>query len=437
MADRTGLEGLRRTLYQLRGLFLPAAAWEGEVLPRRVAGYQPLWLDQLLASGEFLWVGQGGKVAFLVPGEPPPVPLLLPGREPAAGLAEGEAEEHPDLSPGARQVLAALGRRGASFLGPLAAAAGLTPAEALAALWELVWAGLVTNDTFAPLREHLRLRGAGRGAGASAGREGWRLRSGLGRSVAGGTGRWSLVAESLGLPGAGAMASRPEAAPPAGPDAGAEARAREARAEAQVAALLDRYGVVAREMAVAEGMAWGELYPVLQRLELRGDVRRGYFIAGLSGAQFARPQVVDRLRAVDPQAAGRGDRPAPEVTVLPALDPANPWGLILPLPSAAEGRFRLVRAPGNYLVTWDGEPVLAVEGEGRRLVPLATLTPERLPGALAALRQLLEPVGRGRARRRVEVERWGDRPVTESPVAEALLAAGFERGYRRFVLYPG
>lgn len=444
VADRTGLEGLRRTLYQLRGLFLPAAAWE-EVLPRRVAGYEPLWLDQLLASGEFLWVGKGGKVAFLIPGEPPPVPLSVPGGElspvpppggePAAGVAEEGAEEHPNLSPGARQVLAALRRRGASFLGPLAAAAGLTPPEALAALWELVWAGLVTNDTFAPLREHLRLRGAGRGAGAPAGGSRRQLRAGLGPSVAGGTGRWSLVAESLGLPGFGTMAPGPGAS---GSGAAADAGAREARVEAQVAALLDRYGVVAREMAVAEGMAWSELYPVLQRLELRGEVRRGYFIAGLSGAQFARPQVVDRLRAEDLRAADRDDRPAPpEVAVLPALDPANPWGLILPLPPAAEGRFRLVRAPGNYLVVWDGEPVLAVEGEGRRLVPLTTLTPERLPGALAALRQLLEPVGRGRARRRVEVERWGDRPVTESPVAEALLAAGFERGYRRFVLYPG
>ncbi len=378
-----GLPGLRRTLEQLQGVWLPAAAWERDVLPRRLTGYQPGWLDQLLAGGEFRWVGRGDRVAFFG-GQ------SCPGPVPAAA----------DLSPVATAVLAALQRRGASFLGALAPAANLTPPEALTALWELVAAGLVTNDTFTPLRERQRGGGA---AAPRRGMSGRQLRAALGQAVAGGTGRWSLVEP---------VAAEPDP---------------EAEGYAQAELLLQRYGVLTREAAVAEGVPWGHLYPVLKRLELSGRVRQGYFVSGLTGVQYARPEVVDQLRAVAPAAAGP--------IVLAAADPANPWGALLPLPEPAEGRLRLALVPGTYLVLLAGEPVLVAEGYGRRLVPLATLTPERLPAALGALHSLLESAVPGQSVRRLEVQRWADRPVTQSPVATALEQAGFERSYRGFCLY--
>lgn len=415
----SGPVALRRALRQLQGLYLPAAQWEREVLPRRVTGYQPSWLDQLLAGGELLWAADGDRIAFFSAEDMPA--LAAPPGDPAGRAAA--------LSADAGHVLEALRRRGAAFLGPLAltasgvAGAALTPARTLAALWELVGAGLATNDTFAPLRELLRRSGGrlpgARAAGKSAGATPRELLMSRGRraaeaavtaAVAGGTGRWSLLPWAWDDP----------------------LPASEGRAAAWVNLLLDRYGVLGREMAVAEAGAppWGQLLPLLRQMELQGRVRQGYFIAGLSGMQFARPDAVERLRA-----ARRGD--APEWDLRPGLEPANPYGPVLPLPAPAEGRWRYTRVAGTYLVLRGGEPALAVEGFGRRLVPLMPLGEDDLLAAAGMLHRLLRPVGRERPVRRVEVEWWADRPAAEAPVAQALLAAGFEPGYRRLVLYPG
>jgi ATP-dependent helicase Lhr and Lhr-like helicase len=368
---------LRKALAHLQGVPLPAEAWERDILPARVPGYQPLWLDQMLAMGELHWAGLGsGKLAFYLP-------------DTLQAFAPRLAATLPvPLTPEQRAVLATLEATGADFLGGIARGAGLGPAQALETLWELAWLGLVTNDTFAPVRQVMR-------AGKAAAKRGRPV------SLQGGTGRWSLVARLL----------RPAAAP-TGP------------AEAYTRVLLDRYGVVTREAVQSEDgpLTWTEVLATLKQMELRGHVRQGYFIRDLSGAQFALPEAVEKLRAAR-DAGPDGTAPAPPRLVA-ACDPANPYGSILPGAS---------RGSRSYLVVENGQPVLALEASGKRISPLtADLSEDRLLAALGSVKALLAGPG---APRRVDVEYWGDSPVHDASAAGLLQQVGFERTPKGLVLY--
>jgi ATP-dependent Lhr-like helicase len=300
-----------------------------------------------------------------------------------------------DLDPAQSAVLEHLGRRGACFVTELEQAVaasgvrvGRTDLEA--ALWRLVWAGLITNDTFAPLRA---------------------LSGGRGRrgAVLGG-GRWSLVADL------------------ADPDCGGERRA---LAHAEM--LLARYGLAAREMARAEALSggFGPLYRVLARMEEAGRVRRGYFVEGLSGAQFARPGAVERLRACrleEPPIDGFGPEHA---LALPAVDPANPYGALLPWPDPAEPDSRPRRVSGAWVVLVAGEPVLYLAPGGRRLTSFGVGA--ALPGAVAAAAAALAALPRTGRRARF-IERVDGRPALDSDLTVALAEAGFERDYNGLVL---
>jgi ATP-dependent Lhr-like helicase len=367
---------VRKSLAQLQGLPLPAESWERDILPARVPGYQPLALDQLCATGQLHWGAlPGGKLAFYLP-------------EAVGAFAARFSTDPVDLTPEQERVLAALRASGADFLGGIARAAGLTPPAALEALWALAWAGLVTNDTFTPVRHAVR-------AGKVATKKGRPM-----ALLQGGTGRWSLTARLA-----------PGVADPA---------------EIYTRILLDRYGVVTREAVQAEEgpVAWSEVLAVLKRMELRGQVRQGYFVSGLSGAQFALPEAVERLRKA------RDEKPG-AMQLVAACDPANPYGSILPMPNQA----RIARLPSTYLVLADGRPVLVVESFGKRLVPLAELTGAELRQALAAVKGLLAAPAQARAKRRVEVETWGDRPVLQSEAAPVLQSLGFERAPTKLLLY--
>ncbi len=374
-------QALERVIAQLQGLQLPAELWEREILPSRVPGYQPPWLDQLCAAGELHWAaGPGSRVALHLPGDLPAFASRF-GGDPPAGL-----------TPERERVLHALGQAGADFLGGIARAAGLPPAATLEVLWDLAWLGLVTNDTFDPLRQALRVSKAAAKRGSPLG-------------LRGGTGRWWLTSRLGGdLPGPAAV-------------------------ESYARLLLGRYGVVTREMADADDspFPWGEVLQTLKRMEWKGQVRQGYFVAGLTGSQFARPEVVDRLRRARDE-SGTADAP----TLLPSLDPANPYGSIFPWPEGA----RLTRLPSTYLIMANGLPVLGVEAFGKRLTPLAPLEGERLRAALATLPALLRAPAPFRPVRRIEVEQWGDQPVLQSPVADLLCEIGFERAPRKLVYYP-
>jgi len=295
-----------------------------------------------------------------------------------------------------------LAQRGASFYRALHGAAGGGPdREVLDALWDLVWAGEVTNDTFAPLRA-LRWKRPARPSGRAT-RPG-RLTS-LGPPEA--AGRWSLI------------------------DSAGQATPTE-RLHALGLALLDRHGVVVREAVMAEGHDGGfaGVYPVLRALEEAGRIRRGYFVEGLGAAQFALAGAIERLRALRRPVSADGD--APPVHVLAAADPANPYGAALPWPRRGEqDRRPLQRAAGAAVVLVDGVAVIYVERGGRSIQTLPAFDDPAI--AMVAVPALVTLIGDGRDRELV-ISKIDGLPVTESPHAEALVRGGFVAGYRGLVL---
>jgi ATP-dependent Lhr-like helicase len=414
------LERLAEVVDQLAGLPIPASVLERDVLPARVPGYQPRLLDELGAMGEVAWTGRGslgrddGRVVLYRPGRE----LLRP-----TGLPDGV--ERPDGEIHER-IRAHLRRRGASFYRELfGAARGRTDREVLDALWDLVWAGEVTNDTFAPLRA-LRWKRPARDARPRPGR----LTS-LGPPEA--AGRWSLVDDAIdwaGGPDDGADGAAAEAAhtPPSG------GATRTERVHAQALALLERHGVLTREAVAGEAIEGGfsAVYPVLRALEEGGRIRRGYFVDGLGAAQFALPGAIDRLRAMRDQPGELAGEHGRIVHLLAAADPANPYGAALPWPRRSdEDRRPYQRAAGAYVVLVDGAAVVYVDRGGTSIQVLpAGDDADALAPALQALHDL---VADGRVRELV-IGKVDGEPVGASGHGDALLAAGFVAGYRGYAL---
>ncbi|MBX5469058.1 MAG: DEAD/DEAH box helicase [Thermoleophilaceae bacterium] len=390
-----GVDRLREVLVPLQGLALTPETWERDVLPRRVGAYSQSWMDSLCASGELVWVGAGalgrssGRVALYFRDD---APWLGPPPR------RGEAPSGP-LHDALRERLA----RGAAFWTDLLAdvaevdGRAVEPVELQEALWDLVWAGEATNDAFAPLRApRLSVARPERDRG----RRFARRRRPAAQQV---QGRWSLTAPLF------------RDAPPHGQ-----------RTRALAELLLERYGIVTRETVLAEGVPGGfsSLYGELSSLETLGVARRGYFVEGLGGAQFALPAAVERLRSL------RSDEPAGAL-VLAATDPANPYGASLPWPRRDDGDSsrRPARVPGAYVVTLDAEPVLYVERGGKGIVTL------REPGEWLrpALEALADHVRRGRLRR-LAIERVDGEPVAGTEVEQLLVEIGFRQGPRRLTL---
>jgi ATP-dependent Lhr-like helicase len=401
LRGQAALERLAEVVDQLAGVPIPASVLERDVLPARVPGYQPRLLDELGALGEVAWVGCGplgrddGRLALFRPGRGD----LLRAALVAAQRADGERPEGPRHA----AIRDWLARRGASFYRELFGAAGGGPdREVLDALWDLVWAGEVTNDTFAPLRA-LRWKRPG---GDRRPRPG-RLAT-LGPPEA--AGRWSRV-EGREVPGtAGATESL----------------------HALALALLDRHGVLTREAVMGENVEGGfaAVYPVLRALEEAGRIRRGYFVDGLGAAQFALAGAIDRLRA-----AREPDAERPRVDLLAAADPAQPYGSALPWPRRGDDDRRpFQRAAGAYVALVDGSAVLYVERGGKGLATFpAADDPERAGLALAALGGLL---GDGRLRELVLSRVDGAALGPEHPWRARLVEAGFVPAYRGMALRP-
>ncbi len=317
-ASGAGVERLREVLVPLQGMALPVTAWERDILPVRCGSYSPAWLDSLCAAGELVWVGAGslardsGRVALYFREDAPMLgpPTLADG----ASTAEAEHEllrQRLGIAP--------------CFFADLLAEVELPVGSLTQALWDLVWAGEVTNDAWAPLRApraspaprlavsngpHPRrfgrssLRGGRRGTGAQV------------------QGRWSLTSSIFG-------------------ELGDPRELRRAQAEL----LLERYGVLTREQVRAEGIPGGfaGVYGALSELETLGTCRRGYFVEGLGGAQFALPGAVERLRSGRSSEEGRA-------CVLSAVDPAQPLGAALPWPRREDRKRRPARVAGAHVV---------------------------------------------------------------------------------------
>jgi ATP-dependent Lhr-like helicase len=371
---------LREALVPLQSLALPVSLWESDVLPRRVPGYRPEQLDALCASGEVVWVGAGlDRVALYFREDAPAL-----GPPPGADRPEREVHE---------RLRAALGRS-ALFWFDVLADTGLEAEEALPALWDLVWAGEVTNDAWTPLRAGRRYQAQTRPLRR---RRFSRRRAGEATAT---QGRWSLTGRLF--------TGRPD---------------RRALAEL----LLERHGIVTRDAVRAEGIPGGfaAVYGELRSLETLGLCRRGYFVEGLGGAQFALGGAVERLRELRPK-----DGEEPEPLVLAAADPAQPYGAALPWPKRAGAR--AARVAGAHVVLLGGEAALFVERGGRSLVPLREPEERWLREALAALVDHVRATGL----KRLAVERFDGEPVGESEIMPLLLEAGFVQGPRRAVLRP-
>jgi ATP-dependent Lhr-like helicase len=430
-----GETGVATAVQQLAGLARPAAAWERDVLPSRVDHYEATWLSRIAGGGGIVWAGGQRQDAARGPAgaaAAPPALVTVRFFERGTGALWLDRQPLPPLSDGAAAVRDVLARQGASFLADLQVAAGLGLFATRDALRELVAVGLVTNDTAEALREVVRARALPlrprRDAPdptrwlpadftPSTGRvvqrrvnvtrlPRWR-RPDLPGPAGGAAwvGRWSLIAT-------------PGTLGPAVPE--------DEHAAAIAQQWLVRYGIVARDWWRRERppVGWRAIYRELKRMEYRGEVRRGYFVDGLGGAQFALPDAVEQLRAV------REDADAP-VIAFAASDPANPYSLPRsPLaPKTERDPLARPRGAGAVLVTRRGVVMLAAEGRGRRVALAPGLSDAELTSAGRALLDYLSrgesAHRRGRAR---TLETIDGVPAISSPRGAVFRHLGFRHG---------
>jgi ATP-dependent helicase Lhr and Lhr-like helicase len=421
-------------LQQLRAVPALGRIWERDLFPLRVEHYDPAELEDLCQSGELIWIGSGGadprrgRIRFIFRGEGhvygPPDPSNL-----------------DELSTRARAVHDLLRVEGALFFADIQAGLGIDSAAAESALVELVMNGLVTNDSLQAMRQLVHAGSAAPRPGAIPKRRPWSTLEAQLAERRGGTlrdrglrrptpaqlraarqrvshvgpkadavrwmGRWSLV-HRLGIMG--------RLLPP------------EEQAARQARQLLQRWGIVTHEWLAAEetGWDWGAVYAQLRLMEMRGEVRRGLFVEGLGGLQFALPDAVEQLRARR-DALQMDDRPV----VMNAGDPANLYGPALPGgPVAAAGApLAFARHPSTWLVQWAGWPVLVARGGGASVTTVQGATDLQVQAAILALSDHLL-----RYAHRLTVEMWNGAPVLSSGGSPILEASGFHRDYLAMTL---
>ncbi len=408
---RRGLDALLEVIETLQGFPMAASIFENEILSSRISEYKSSDLDTLSAAGEIVWVGveplgeKDGRIALYLTDH---LPLLVrqvmtpvipsgverPGRaarekrsRPAPPGPSSHAQDDSLAGGPADRILDFLRSNGASFFNVIQGAAGGFPGGVVDALWDLVWKGAVTNDTFHALRAYTRTASKGRTQPRSSG-----FRS---RRVAGPPstqGRWSLVAAATGTD--------------------------TQRANALAQQFLSRYGVVTREAPALENIFGGfsAVYPILKAMEDAGRIRRGYFVAGLGATQFASGGAIDMLRAL------RDEPDPPETVMLAATDPANPYGAIVPWP---ESKWMLSRSVGAHVVLVNGLLACYISrGEKQFYLFLPENEPSRSMVARQVAKALAQLVHGGR-RRALLINEVNEEPAAGSALATFLAEEGF------------
>jgi len=397
-------------LGRLEGLPLPAEVWERDILRARVSNITSDDLTRFTSGGYGAWVGSGpGRIRFIFRGNGG-----LYMMEPGTGRGAEGGDAGGRLREPARRILEYIRTSGASFFSDIREGTGLSLEGMNGGIAELFWNGIVTNDVFAevtavrrPARSdepghYERIEIVNPRRAPQRGRIMQAARRAL-REVPGWTGRWSLV-RSPGLMG-----------DPPGP---------EERARAQAGLLLERYGIVAREFHRREDLLpWGMIAQELARMELKGEIRRGYFIEGLSGMQFALPPAVEELRKI------RSERSRPGVVLLNACDPANPYGPGFDIPPGEKGGppLRAPRTASAYIAFEGGRPFLLFESAGTRIRSIGNPKPETVREGLELFIGLMKLPGPVRPFREIIVEYCDDVRPAESPLGAALGALGFVR----------
>ncbi len=389
-----------QVIEQLQGVELPASVLESQILAARLPEYEPEELDALFASGELVWIARRQRGAHdgwirLYLAESLPLLSEIP-----------EESDHDELHDAIRELLTT---RGASFFPQILTAVGGFPAAALEALWDLVWAGEVTNDTLLPLRALVRPPDPARERRIATARGAFGRASLSGRRVTPpeAAGRWSLVRDMLQQP-----------------------RSPTEQATVRIRQMLARCGLVTREVVQSEAMPGGfsAAYPVLRAMEEAGRIRRGFFIEGLGALQFALPGALDRLRAL------RDAPDEPRAVILAACDPANPYGMALAWPPRS-GAKRPTRSVGARVVLVDGYPAAWLSPDEQQLITFMGVEPlarrERLATAVAeALAAEVETL----KRRAFLIESIDDSKRAAEPLHSALITAGFilrDDGYQK------
>ena len=336
-----GPRGVAEVIQQLAGFEIPAAAWETSLFPSRVRGYRPDWLDHLMLTGEVAWGRIWGRGEAAIRTTPI---TLLPRRDLVAWMSLSEdARQDPgtDTSGRAQALLHLLSTRGALFTQELESASGLLSTHLNMALSELIARGLVTCDSFGGLRRLLKpskaLRRFGvRSPGSPAGRWSLLRQGGSGSAsrldpndseVPGGR---SDRPEAIRLPRTALRSSIPARA---GLSPVASVPQREATAEFAARQLLRRYGLLQRRLLERERIPvpWRDIVRASRQLELRGEIRGGRFVAGLSGEQYALPEAVELLRSIRHRQGGS------PLWVSPS-DPLNLHGILTPSPRISAQR---------------------------------------------------------------------------------------------------
>jgi ATP-dependent Lhr-like helicase len=412
VAPRTGLAALLDSIESLQGAALLASELEREILPARIRDYHPADLDALLASGEIVWTGierigeRDGRIALY---HAPSLARLFP---PGDSRADRSA-----LSERAQRIVQFLQQRGASFFAEIhSACGGGFPGETLDALWDLVWAGILTNDSLDPLRHWIRPADSRRSsprdfAGVLPGSPEYLRRLRSGASAGGsGQGRWCLIESRI---------------------------ARTLSATEWIAnlaqQLLMRSGIVFRQTAIFENVPGGyqTIYPALKLMEESGRIRRGMFVSALGGSQFAMPAAVELLRSL------RVNPAAPEAIHLAACDPANPYGAALSWlrEDDASEKLMMARAKGASVILINGQLAAFFRRRNRALrVFLPDADPERSAYARALANKLAEVAARRQSRGSgLLIEFLNGAPAREHFLAPFLEDAGFadtSQGYQ-------